>query len=203
MLTLNFSPFPTLKTGRLLLRSMILADAPYVMQLRSKKEVMKYINRPLTLTVEEAEKWIGVVTETLQKNDGITWCICLKEEPLKHVGSIGLWRIEKENYRAEIGYMLDPSLQGKGLMFEALQKVVDFGFSEMKIHSIEGRIDPRNIASGKLLEKRGFVQEAYFKENYYLPEGFADTAVYSLLTPYKVPAKTEEVQEKEMVLGSN
>lgn len=184
MLLLNFSPFPSLSTERLLLRELTLADAPAVMHLRSNPEVMQHINRPLALTLADAEAWISIVLETLQKSDGITWCICLKEESSVYVGNIGLWRIEKENYRAEIGYMLEPSLHGKGLMYEAVEAVVDYGFREMKLHSIEGCLDPRNIASAKLLEKAGFVKEAHFKENYYLRGSFADTVVYSILTPY-------------------
>lgn len=191
MLSPNFTPFPQMQTDRLLLRPLTLADAPRVQQLRSNEEVMKYINRPLTRTLEEAEGWISVIIEALEKNDGITWCICLKDTPAEHIGSIGLWRIEKENYRAEIGYMLDPSLQGKGIMYEALQKVVDYGFKELKLHSIEAQLDPRNSASSALLKKAGFVQEAYFKENYYLHGQFADTAVYSLLTPYREAGKGE------------
>lgn len=187
MLSPNFTPFPEMQTDRLLLRQLTLADAPCVQQLRANEAVMKYINRPLTRTLEEAEGWISIIMEALAKNDGITWCICLKETPAAHVGSIGLWRIEKENYRAEIGYMLEPSLQGKGIMYEALQKVVDYGFRELKLHSIEAQLDPRNAASSALLKKAGFVQEAYFKENYYLHGQFADTAVYSLLTPYREP----------------
>lgn len=185
MLTPNFSPFPVLVSERLLLRQMTLDDAPAVQRLRSNTDVMKYINRPLTKTVEEAEKWISVVIDTLERNDGISWCICLKENPAEHVGSIGLWRIDKENHRAEIGYMLEPHLQGKGLMFEAIKPVLHFGFAEMKLHSIEAQIDPRNAASAALLVKAGFEQEGYFKENYYLGGKFADTAIFSLLTPYR------------------
>lgn len=185
MLAPNFSPFPELGTKRLLLRQMSLADAPGVYRLRSDAEVMKYINRPLTRGIEEAEAWINVILEALAKNEGITWCICLKDAPSEHMGSIGLWRIDKENHRAEIGYMLEPSLQGKGIMFEALQQVVEYGFREMKLHSIEAHLDPRNSASAALLKKAGFIQEAYFKENYLLQDRFADTAVYSLLTPIK------------------
>lgn len=183
MLNPCFIPFPVLTTDRLLLREMTLPDAPCILRLRSNEEVMKYINRPLTRTLEDAQAWIGVVVSTLQKAEGITWCIALKETPSEPVGTIGLWRIEKENYRAEIGYMLEPSLQGKGIMYEAIQKVVDFGFRQMGLHSIEGQLDPRNIASAKVLEKAGFVREAYFKENYYHHGSFADTAVYSLLNP--------------------
>src|SRR5687767_15596610 len=136
---------------------------------------MQYINRPLTHCVEDAQKWITVIIDNLQKDDGITWCICLKEEPSVHVGSIGLWRIDKENHRGEIGYMLEPSLQGKGIMYEAIQPVLHYGFHDIRLHSIEAQIDPRNQASAALLRKAGFVQEAYFKENYYLHGGFADT----------------------------
>ena len=182
MLEPNFSPFPELTTERLLLRALILADAPGIRIMRSNEEAMKYINRPLTLTIEDAEKWIGVILESLAKNEGITWCMSLKEAPAEPVGTIGLWQLDKENYRAEIGYMLAPPLQGKGIMYEAIKKVVDYGFRQMKLHSVEGKIDPRNIASGKLLEKAGFVQEAYFKENYYMQGGFTDTAVYSILS---------------------
>lgn len=199
MLMPNFLPFPERTTERLLLRELSLADAPAVMRLRSNPGVMQYINRPLALTLADAEAWVGMVIEALQKSDGISWCICLKEEPSVHVGNIGLWRLEKENYRAEIGYMLEPSLHGKGLMYEAVGAVVDYGFREMGLHSVEGRIDPRNTASARLLEKAGFVKEAHFKENYYLRGFFADTAVYSILSAYP---QALTMQEKSGVVDS-
>jgi ribosomal-protein-alanine N-acetyltransferase len=52
----------------------------------------------------------------------------------------------------------------------------------MKLHSIEAHVNPNNIASIKLLEKNGFIREAYFKEDYFYDGKFLDTAVYSLLT---------------------
>ena len=81
--------------------------------------------------------------------------------------------------------MLEPALHGKGLMYEAIQAVLHYGFHDLKLHSVEAQIDPRNSASEALLKKAGFVREAYFKENYYLRGRFADTGVYSLLTPLK------------------
>ena len=181
MLFPRFTPFPALSTERLLLRELTLDDAPAVQQLRSNPEVMQYINRPLTQTLEEAEAWVNMITDALKKDDGITWCICLKEAPGVHVGSIGFWRLEKENHRAELGYMLEPALHGKGYMYEALKEVLKYGFGVLGLHSAEAQLDPRNVASAALLKKAGFVQEGYFRENYYLHGQFADTAVYSLL----------------------
>lgn len=185
MLSPIFMPFPQMQTSRLLLRQMTLTDAPSLQQLRSNEEVMRYINRPLTKTIEEAEGWIRIVTEALENNNGITWCICLKDAPAVHVGSIGLWRLEKENYRAEIGYMLEPELQGKGIMYEAIKEVLDYGFKVLKLHSVEAHIDPRNVASAALLRKAGFIQEGYFRENCFYNGAFSDTAVYSILTPFR------------------
>jgi len=187
MVVTKFSAFPELTTDRLSLRQMTTNDAGAIFRLRSDKEVMKYIDRPLTESIEDAIKWIDMVNEAMLNEEGVPWAICLKEDPTTLIGSIGFWRMQKQHYRAEIGYLLHPSFHGKGYMPEAIEKVVDFGFTIMNLHSIEGVIDPRNKASAKALEKTGFVKEAHFKENYYWNGVFCDSAIYSKLSPVKKP----------------
>jgi ribosomal-protein-alanine N-acetyltransferase len=51
----------------------------------------------------------------------------------------------------------------------------------MQLHSIEAHINPANAPSAALLEKKGFIREAYFKEDYFFRGQFFDSAVYSLL----------------------
>jgi ribosomal-protein-alanine N-acetyltransferase len=68
-------------------------------------------------------------------------------------------------------------------MSEALAQVVDYGFKIMNLHSIEAKLDPRNLASAAVAKKTGFVQEGYLKENYFVSGAFADTAIYSILNP--------------------
>ena len=77
--------------------------------------------------------------------------------------------------------MLSKDFHGKGIMHEAMQPVLDYGFNVMKLHSVEADADPNNIASIKLLQKNNFVREAYLKENYYFNGKFFDTVIYSLL----------------------
>jgi ribosomal-protein-alanine N-acetyltransferase len=89
----------------------------------------------------------------------------------------------KEHYRAEVGYLLSLDYRGQGIMQEALRAVVNYGFQTMKLHSIEGIIDPENIASANVLKQSGFVQEAHFKENQFYNGRFHDTVFYSILTP--------------------
>ena len=68
-------------------------------------------------------------------------------------------------------------------MTEAVAAALSFGFQSMGLHSVEAQIAPANSGSRRVLEKLGFVQEAYFRENYYEPAdgSFSDTAVFSLL----------------------
>ena len=66
-------------------------------------------------------------------------------------------------------------------MQEAIEPVIDWGFNTIQLHSIEATVNPDNIASKNILLKNGFVQEAYFKENFYYEGQFLDTVIFSLL----------------------
>lgn len=182
MLETNFLPFPEIRTQRLLLRRITTADAPGVLAMRSNETVMQYIDRPLLKTIEDAEAWIQLVNDSLESNNGINWAITLATEPSIQIGTIGFWRLIKEHYRAEIGYMLNPSYWRMGIMKEALLAAHDFGFSQMRLHSIEAHINAANAASAAILESVGYTREAYFREDYFFKGKFLDTAIYSLLT---------------------
>lgn len=182
MLHPDFSVFPILTTNRLLLRRIVATDANTILFLRSDEEVMQFIDKEKIKNVGEAVSLIQQIDNLINSNDGITWAICLSDQPDELIGTIGLWRIIKEHYRAEIGYMLHTCYWNKGIMKEAMQVVIEYGFRSLQLHSIEAHINPNNIASAKLLEKTGFVKEAHFKEDYYFKSKFLDTVIYSMLT---------------------
>jgi [ribosomal protein S5]-alanine N-acetyltransferase len=181
MLQPNFSPFPQITTDRLLLTPVQQKDAVELLKLRSSEIVMQFIDKERTKNLEEASALIKRIEEDAINSDGITWKISVKKEPEKLIGTIGFWRIIKPHYRAEVGYMLHPDFWNNGFMKEALQAVIDFGFNNIRLHSIEAHINPSNTASAKLLEAVGFVREAYFKEDYFFRDRFLDSAIYSLL----------------------
>ncbi|MBS1600994.1 MAG: GNAT family N-acetyltransferase [Bacteroidetes bacterium] len=181
MLTLNFNPFPILYTERLVLRQITFEDAPQFFLLRSNKQAMQYLDRPLAKTIDDVKTLIEKIETDLKNNDGITWAISPKDQP-RLIGTIGFWRVIKDHFRAEIGYMIFPDFQGKGLMQEAIGVALDYAFTTMKLHSIEANVNPKNQPSIKLLEKNHFVREAYFRENHYFDGIFLDSAIYSLLS---------------------
>lgn len=184
MLDLNFNPFPVIETERLVLRRMMMDDAPDFFSIRSNVNAMKYVCKPLQNSIEEAKIKIIEINEMIDSNNGIGWCITFKNQT-KIIGNLSFHKIDKAHYRAEIGYMLHPDYWRQGIIGEAVKAIIDFGFNELKFHSIEAHIDPANIGSEKILQKFNFEKEAYFKENYFYNGQFKDTAVYSLLNSTK------------------
>jgi ribosomal-protein-alanine N-acetyltransferase len=180
MSAFSFLPFQNLESERLLLRQITPDDVNEIFALRSNPETMKYIPRPLATTKDDAMGHIKMIQDKIVSNEGINWAITEKGNP-KMIGIIGHYRIRWEHFRSEIGYMLLPEHQGKGIITEAIQLLVDYGFNEMKMHSLEAIIDPKNTASARVLEKNNFVKEAHFKENEFYDGKFLDAVVYSLL----------------------
>ncbi len=181
MLSLNFSPFPIIETERLLLRCMTMDDSNTFFSLRTNEKVIEHFNRAPDGSLEATRSKMQEILQMQEKNEAILWVIVFKDDPSKMIGNIGYWRIVKEHYRAEIGYLLSPEHWKKGIMKEALNAVVDYAFTTMNLHSIEANINPDNIASDALLESCGFVKEAYHKENYYHDGVFYDSIIYSRL----------------------
>lgn len=180
MLYLNFDPFPVLETSRLCLRAIQERDVNEVFLLRSDKELMKYIPRPIANDIDDAIEHIKMVSSIIAKNEGLNWAITELNSNLM-IGIIGFYRLRPENFRGEIGYMILREYQNKGYISEAIAKTLDYAFNNIGFNSIEAVIDPENIASERVLIKNGFRKEGHFRENEFWNGKFLDSVVYSIL----------------------
>ena len=181
MMQPNFTPFPDLTTERLLLREITKKDTPEIFLLRSNAAVYQFLGKEPATSLKEAEDFIELINNNTRNNEAILWGIVLKEDPLKVIGTICFWRLDNHNYRAEIGYALLPAWWRKGIMKEAILKVLEYGYTTMGLHSVEARISAGNIPSSAILEATGFIKEAYFREDFFFRGNFSDTIVYSRL----------------------
>jgi ribosomal-protein-alanine N-acetyltransferase len=179
-MNLSFQPFPIITTERLILRQLHLKDDKEIMVLRSDERILKYLVNTPCKHLDEAKLFIEKINLSISANESIYWGIAQKDGD-NLIGTICIWQISKENYRAEIGYVLHPDHQEKGLMSEALDAVLRYGFDVIGLHSLEAHVAPENKSSIKLLEKKGFVKEAHFKENIFFNGKFLDTEIYSLI----------------------
>jgi ribosomal-protein-alanine N-acetyltransferase len=156
MIETNFTPFPTLKTDRLVLRQLELADDWANFKLRESDSVNKYLKGFRHSTIEQTQEFIRKIQSAVANNESIYWVMTLKETG-QFIGTICLWNISREEDKAETGYTLLPDFQNKGYMNEALEMVIDYGFNFMKLKSIEAFTHRDNESSCKLLLKNKFI----------------------------------------------
>ncbi|PCI34098.1 MAG: GNAT family N-acetyltransferase [Flavobacteriaceae bacterium] len=151
--------FPLLKSSRLILRKTTAIDIDQTYFLRSDAGVNKFIERSeesKTKSLADAASFIQKITQEYDQNKSISWSICMSESS-EMIGSICLWNYSDDMKKAELGYSLHPSFQGKGIMSEALQMVVNCGFEYLNFKLIEAYTHCENINSKGLLLKNGFV----------------------------------------------
>ena len=122
--------FPTIKTERLVLKKLNESDWETVSYLRSDKIVNQFVKRKNADTQEKALEFILNTNLKISNNELIYWCITIKNES-KMIGSICLWNFSEDRKVAEIGYVLDPKYQRKGIMNESMIAALNFGFRKL------------------------------------------------------------------------
>lgn len=172
--------FPILNTSRLRLDRIGESDLPRLFYLRNNPETMRYIDRPIAETLEEVAQLWRQMEEGINNKEALSWGLYLQNSA-ELIGFIGYWRAEKQHFRSELGYMIVPECEGKGLMSEALQAVLRYGFNTMNLNSVVADINPSNERSRSILLKHRFQKEAYFRENIYSEGRFLDSEIYTLL----------------------
>src|SRR5947207_366049 len=163
MVQIQFTPFPELATARFRLRQLVKDDENEIFALRSDDFINQYLDRPKANSLDDARNFISKISDGIAKNEAIFWVVTPKDET-RFLGSICLWKISREEAKAEIGYELLPENHGKGIMQEVIPRIIQFGFEEMKLQNIEAEVSPRNQKSIRLLQKNNFTLAAADEE---------------------------------------
>jgi len=171
---------PKLETERLVLREVTREDAEDIFVYLSDQEVMKYFGMEPFQTIEDAYREIDWYQEKMRYKTGIRWGITLKETN-RVIGSCGFLNWSSAHYRADIGAELDKQYWSNGIVSEAFQAVLKYGFEEMDLMRVQALIEPPNIASQRLAEKNGFLREGLLRKYEFTCGKFDDLYMYSIL----------------------
>ena len=156
--------FSVLTTHSLKLRQLTFEDAEAIYRIRSDEKIAEFLDRPICKSIDEAKEFIQKITDGYEKNEVLYWAITEMEKK-ELVGTICLWKISREKMKAEIGFELLPEFQGKGIMKQALSRVIEYAFNELGLNIIEGEVAKENQRSIKLMVKNGFKLSTVFAEN--------------------------------------
>lgn len=175
-----FDKFPILESERISIRQMLPNDVDVIYNFNSCEESLKHIVREPFKTKDEAVEKLFFFLSGNQKKEAFWWVFTLKETG-EDIGYGGLFDIAQVHGRAEIGYGLIKEFWGKGYMSEIVGTILQFGIEKAKLHKIYGVVIPGNIASVRLLEKRGFVKEAHLKGHSFARGKYFDEMMYSFI----------------------
>jgi ribosomal-protein-alanine N-acetyltransferase len=158
----NYSPmvFPILDTKRLLLRQLDDDDFQEIFALRSDNDVNRYITRKKATNIEEAKGFIKKIIE----NKSLYWAICFSDSK-KLAGTICLFNFSEDGTVGEIGYELNPAYQKMGIMNEAMECIINYGFTEIGLTTIVANTHKDNNSSARLLKKNNFRIDEDRKDN--------------------------------------
>jgi ribosomal-protein-alanine N-acetyltransferase len=176
--------FPQLETPRLILRRLREADAQVLFSILADADVTRYYDDDPFTRVAQASEQIEAWEHSFRQRRGIRWGITRKEDSVL-MGTCGYYGIHPWHMRASIGYELGRLFWRQGYMQEALNRMRQLGFRDMGLNRIDALVIPENIASIKLLEKMGFVNEGLLRgyENWG-DKGFTDLYIFALLRTY-------------------
>ena len=104
----------------------------------------------------------------------------------KHIGWCGFHTWYTDHFRAEIGYTLDSDFHNKGLMTEALDAVLNYGFQKMRLRRVEALVGTDNLPSKSLLRKFGFQYEGLLKKHYNINGKNEDSEIHALLNSEQI-----------------
>lgn len=163
------------------LRSVELTDAERIFQLTEANR--EYLREWLpwldfTQNVEDSEQFIKTCIQHHAEQTGLNTVIVYKGEV---VGMVSFNAINKLHRNAAIGYWLASEYQGKGLVGRAVQALIDYAFSELKLNRVEIRAAEGNSKSRMIAEKLGFKNEGHIRQAEWLYDHFVDHIVYGML----------------------
>jgi ribosomal-protein-alanine N-acetyltransferase len=170
----------TLESERIHMRLMQKTDVDIVFEFNTSEDNLQYVVRKPFKSKEEALEKLGFFLEG-NINQTAFWWVFTHKETKEKIGYGGLFHIDKDHKRAEIGYGILQAHWNKGYMSEIVKEMVHFGLHQLNLHKIYGVILEGNTASVQLLEKIGFKKEAHLKEHSFLRGKYVDETIYSLI----------------------
>ena len=97
------------------------------------------------------------------------------------IGDCGLCIDPADARLGRIGYTIARPQWNRGFATEAVAALAAFAFERFSLHRITASVDPRNVASCRVLEKAGFRKAAHFRQSEWFKGQWADDAIYARL----------------------
>jgi ribosomal-protein-alanine N-acetyltransferase len=155
-----------LETPRLKIRKLTRDDLDWLVEMRTRPEVYKYIGGTRMQNPEAIAKRLEFYLECYEKF-GFGQCAMIWKETGERIGCSGLQPLE-DTGEIEVGYSLQPEFWRRGIGYECADAWLQYGFNKVGLERIVAIAVKENEGSWRIMEKCGMRFERV-EEHYGLP----------------------------------
>lgn len=173
--------FPEIITERLAIRDLDASDGPRIFFYHKHPDVPRF-QAWATDSVDSVQSYIRSLATIEPGTAGGWYQVGIFLPPSgKLIGDCGFRILASDPEQAEVGITLAPEFQGKGYATEALRALLNYLLVTLGKHRVFGSVDPRNVASMKLLERIGMRKEAHFVQSLWFKGEWVDDVIFAIL----------------------
>lgn len=169
---------PPLETDRIVLRQLTEEDLDFIYEIFSREETNRYVADDPVKDMAGAKE---LYDKFIRPKPYLFRLGLFLRETGKSIGTIGLYGIKTEDFRAVMGFDLLKEYWGMGYMTEAGKALIDYAFRELGLNRIQASADADNIRSIATIERMGFTREGIMRQKDFYKGAFHDDVVYSVL----------------------
>jgi RimJ/RimL family protein N-acetyltransferase len=168
-------------TERLILREFKEDDWPAVLAYQSDPLYLRYYEWT-DRTPEAVQEFVGMFLahQQAQPRTKFQLAVTLKGNN-QLIGNCGIRMDSPDATEADIGYELAPQYWGKGYATEAARAIVEFGFTELRVHRIWSECVADNVGSAGVLRKVGMQLEGRLRDKQFYKGRWWDTLLFAIL----------------------
>jgi [ribosomal protein S5]-alanine N-acetyltransferase len=171
-----------LKTNRLYIRELTFADIDNIHKLHSLPETDEFNTLGIPENIQTTENILNEWLIIQKQKPRTSYVFCIdKNDDHDFIGLIAII-LGKANYKtAEVWFKIHKDHWRQGYTTEALIRILEYGFIDLKLHRIEAGCAVENIASSKTLEKAGFKREGMKRKKLPIRGVWKDNYFYGIL----------------------
>jgi UDP-4-amino-4,6-dideoxy-N-acetyl-beta-L-altrosamine N-acetyltransferase len=158
-------------------RKIVRTDLRILRDWRNSTGIMEYNSQFTLLNMVDQERWFKQIRE--KNSDRIMFMVMKEKKP---IGVCGLIHVNKKDRNADVAIIMgDRKLHGKGYGSEILQRLIEYGFTKLKLHRIGAEIFMYNKSSIRLFQKLNFTYETTLRDSLWRFGRWWDIYLYSIL----------------------
>jgi len=171
-----------IETERLILRPFTSDDFDALYAYQSRPDVTRWLEWDTRTEAEVRDALARKMQSVAIVDEGDVLALAMERRDTGElIGDVILHLASVEHRTGEIGYIVHPDHQGHGFASEACREVLRIAFEGVRLHRVIGRLESRNVASARVLQKLGMRREARFVDNEMIKGEWTGEDVYAIL----------------------